>query len=480
MINLNHMLFYYIIDLNEFDNIKNKAVTTRNNEIILPWKKLIYSPNELTYKLKTSNNTDTDNWIFQSFALDPNYYRHYLIDYKNIYLEPKNNLDDVEFKIKAIKIHMFKSGVCFLDLEYSILSNNQKDLINFNYFLSEVKSKIMLKIVRHKWNQITSAKEEEVETISINDFLKRILIDFDSLSDLDYKNDLKYFSVKPILFSYLFFDKDENVNSENMNYNFKSSYKINDESINKSQFFDNSIWYYSSTSVSNISSYVDDHITNQFFKTTFIDKFNSLYFMLFLISLHQKIMLILYVDKIKLINYSSNTFDELRDLCDEISIYKSNASEAKIKYLFRNPSTLDHVNLYYNLIQEKFNISDLILDLDTNLDELNSFLNNKLNLLQNYSSLKKEKKSIRNDIIIILITSILSFASLYDVFLKMIDNFKLNLNLFFHILFAVILFVICLVIPTLLNIKSNAIKLTANYKAASRLEKLIEKNNKSV
>lgn len=133
-----------------------------------------------------------------------------------------------------------------------------------NYFLSELKADVMLKIVRSTWNEELKKKEYGSELITVSQFLRALLIDYDKVYDMDINEDLKSFSFKPILFAYFLLDSMEQELAKNLGLNMKETYKVRANNICQTQAFDNSAWYYSLNSVVNVSSVCKDKGTSDF------------------------------------------------------------------------------------------------------------------------------------------------------------------------------------------------------------------------
>lgn len=471
LINDNKAVFYFISKDYDKDYLFNVKRKNSKGNIVSPWVKYHINVAEVRREIKDIN--DDEKGILSSYYLDKNCFSLYDLNYKKIYLKPKNNLNEIEFDINKISIHSFESGISYIELDYTIKTENEKDINTFNYFISEVKSGITIKIINKKWNEDKKETEDFIGELFINDYIKLILSDYDNVYDLDFDNCFKYMSLKPTVFSYIYLKDCNEQIIKNVGVNMKESYKINNEFTKKTTYFENSSWYYNPNSVINISYCVEDEITNDFFKTTFRDKVANLYFLLFLISLHQKIYLIYNSYVVKNINYSTNDYIQMKDLCDSIILLKSRILQSKVKYFFSNPTFIEHVNLFYVNVQSSFLIVEMKQTLENDLVLISEFVESNVKLITDYRELKQEKRKCLTDVISILIATILSFVSLYDVFLKMLNNFNISLNTTQHLIIATIFMMICLVIPTYFNLKNNIKKLRSIKNKMFHLNKLI-------
>lgn len=477
MLNENRMLFYFICDKLSLNCLENIYDENRKGDKVKIWKEKRITANELRNDIIKSNDLTYPNHTFITYELDKNFYKHYNIFAKRYEIIPKNKKNPIEILFTHIYIHLFKTGICFLDLGYSVKSESSQDFLNCNYFMSEMKANVKIQLVNYTWDSENEKHNDILEEITTIDFIKRILVDFDKIYTLDYKEDLKYLYSKPILFSYLFLDKGktEVKDFENISHNFKSSYKLNNEIITKSQYFENSIWYYSSSSVSNISYALDDKETNDFFKTTFKDKISNLYFLLFLHSFHQKVYLLLTSMRIRSYKFKCSSACELSLLSDEILVFKQNLEEIQMNVFFQYPSSIDHHNIFYDNMQKQFNIQGLSKMLNADLTNLEKYLANNTAILTKYKTAVGEIRKTIMDIILLLIASLVSFASLYDTFMKLLKNLKIELSLTANIIYAILFIVICLILPTIINISKNLKKIRSNKNELKRIDSIVKK-----
>ncbi len=428
-----------------------------NGVEVFPWIKYSININDLKKEIKDLTNANKE--ILTSYYLDKNYYSLYGLNYKKIYLMPKNNLEEIEIDVNKIAIHVFDSGLGFVELDYTVKSSDEKDINTVNYFLSEVKSDVKFKIVNQIWNSGNKTKKDNIEYITTDKFIKLILIDYDDIKDPEYSKDFKYMVVRPTLFSYIFLDEYKSDIADNIGSNFKVSYKVNRDVTKTTSYFTNSKWYYNINSITNVSNCVDDELTNSFFKTTFRDKVANLYFYLFLSSLHQKMYLLDKSYELKNIDYDVDDYKEMKNLCNSIILMKSNILKAKVKYFFNNPTFLEHINIFYKNVQETLLINEMKQSLDDDLEIINEFVEGNIKIISEYKELRQEKRKCIENIISLIIASLISCATFYDVYLKTINKYNIPISFKQNIVILFIILIIIFIIPTALNLKNNIKKL---------------------
>ena len=466
------MLFPFLAKGMEIDLLAGVVRKNKKGNDVHPWLNYRISPQEVRRELKELNGSCCGR-IFSSYRLDKNCYGLYSLDCSGAFMIPHNKLDNIAFSILDISVHSFETGIAFLELKYRINSDNEQDALNFNYYLSELKANIELCLLRSQWNEEKREKESVTEVITVTNLLKRLLDDFGGVTDIDFDGNMKSYSSKPVLFSYLLLDNPDEDIVKHLGLNMKSSYKINNDVLTQTKCFDNSTWMYSLNSTVNATLMTSDEITNDFFKTTFIDKVEKLYFYLFLQSLHQRFFLQMCHYKIRSYNFDLATLDENKKLIDALSGYSANFNKARLKYFFDSPSSIDHVNTFYAAMRDSLGIQDHVASITADLKVMMTYVDQKYKLFDEYSKLVSDKKQNRLDLIAFFVASIISFVSIYDTFLKMLSNFGVTLTPDIHILLAVIFMLVCFVIPTAINFYYNLKKIKRINKKISELDELI-------
>lgn len=467
---INKILFYFISELNIEKTISLKTINNRKNENVSIWKNNFDISNEVLYDLKRLFNYSESNHILSTFILDKNYYRVYGLNFINSYLLPKNNLNKIGFKLNDVKIHCYNSNINFLELDYEIDSNDINDINNFNYFLSEIKSNVKLELIYKKYIQNSEVRLEK-KIITVLDFINNILSDFERINDMDYNNGLTYKSLKPLLFTYLLDDESNGEYEVNIGHNYKESYQLNEKYVKRTKYFNNSTWYYTSDSISNISHLTKNDVTNVFFQTTFKDKLNKLYFLLTLYAYHQKIYLLDTYHKLISFNLKYENAFDLENKRNEIALLISNFKKMSLYYFLETPSFIEHVNLFYRNVYDTFSISSYKKMVEEKMELLRDFSTQCTTILVDYSNKKEAKRMIVYDIFAIFTASIVSFASLYDSFLKFLGNINVDLDAELNLIIFLIFVLLCLFIPLIYNLIKNIKKLRKGKKDIIEAEK---------
>lgn len=473
VVNDNRMIFPFLKKNHALDFLAGVRKISKKGKNVCPWVLSNMIPHEIRRELRELNLPESSNRIFSSYRLDKNYYGFYGIDYDRIFILPHNRLTEIEFSIENITIHTFLSGVAFLELRYTVKSHNETDALNMNYFLSEVKADIELKIVHEAWNDEVKRKEERSELMTLAKFIQTILVDYDQVRDMDGNETLKSYSSKPVLFSYFLLDKEHPEMAKHLGMNLKESYKIRLNNVHLTSAFDNSTWYYSLNSIVNISYTNEDERTNVFFEVTFVDKLSNLYFFLFLQALHQRSYLQLCQYKIRSFNYEPKDFDATKRLVDGLSEYSSSVNKACLNFFFSKPASIDHVNVFYSTVREAFDIADQMESVKADLKRLTNYTSQKYKLFDEHNKLISEKKKNWFDLVTFLVASILSFVSIYDIFIKMIKNFGIELSVSAHVASAISFMSACFILPTVINFYFNIKKIKKIDEEIRYLENVI-------
>lgn len=470
---INKVLFYFISESNIEKTLSSIITSNRNNENVSIWKSEYEISNEVLFDVKKMFDFNESNHVLSTFTLDKNYYRVYGLNFIDSYLLPKNNLNKIGFKLNNVRIHCFKSNINFLELDYEINSSDIKDINDFNYFLSEIKSNVKLELVYKKHIQ-NNEVQLETKLITVLDFVKNILSDFKRINDMDYANSLSYKSLKPLLFTY-YLDNESNGEYEaNIGHNYKESYQLNENYVKKTDYFSNSSWYYTSDSVSNISHLTENDVTNCFFQTTFKDKINKLYFPLTLYAYHQKIYLLDICHKLINFDLKCKNSSDLNNKCNELTLLIANFKRMSLYYFLETPSFIEHVNLFYTSVYDAFSVSSYKKTVEEKMELLRDFSTQCTTLLADYNNKKEAKRMIVYDIFAIFTASIISFASLYDAFLKFLKNIKVDLDAGINFIIFIVFVSLCLLVPLIYNLAKNIKKLKKTKKGIMEAEKKIK------
>ena len=226
VLNDNRMIFPFLTEKHPLDFLERVCKVNRKGKDVHPWVMANLTPHEIRKELRELNLPENSNRVLVSYRLDKNCYGIYRLNYDRIFIVPHNNLDDIEFSILDIVVHSFSTGMSFLELRYAVKSQNECDALNMNYFLSELKADVMLKIVRSIWNEELKKKEEGSELITVSQFLRELLNDYERVYDMDMNDEFKSYSIKPILFSYFLLDSAEQELAKNLGLNMKETYKV--------------------------------------------------------------------------------------------------------------------------------------------------------------------------------------------------------------------------------------------------------------
>ena len=205
---------------------------------------------------------------------------------------------------------------------------------------------------------------------------------------LEYVGNVEYFESdgkrfcrkKPIVYSYLLLNREpEDLNNILFlaRKNFKESYKLPQSEYNILnnpniyQTFENSYWATSQSAVVNVSFLVkeehndsndENKRTNEFFKNNFPkERLLGPYYLLFLSVLHQKYAMRHLTAKmgknLDLGTKSPIKKDKMKEQLKKAREYQAQAASLKFRAFFNSPSDIDHINKYYQLVSDTFDIN---------------------------------------------------------------------------------------------------------------------------
>lgn len=469
----NKMLFYFITETKIEKQIISTSVFNRRKEKVLIWKEDKSGSPELLLEVRQLVSQNESSRIMSSFVLDKNFYNAYDLNFCSAVLLPNNSsAKEIGFVLNHVKIHCFQSCINFLEIDYTVDSDEPEVINNFNYFMSEVKENIIVKLTYKRFGSDNKSILYTKELTVLN-WILNIVKDFGPLHDMDFNSEISYKSLKPLLISYLYSDKNFELES-NLGYNYKKSYNLNKAYLRTTKYFNNSTWYYSTDCIANISHSTDNALTNSFFEKNFFAKIERLYLPLVLLAFHMKLFCLYTYHKLSMIDITFSDVTELKSKCDELTVEKASFDKMCLFYCFGSPSFIEHVNVFFFNVVEAFNVDSYKKMVSSKFDFLIDFSSECSKLLVGYDEKKEERRRVCYDIFAIFTASIVSFASLYDTFLKFLKNAEISFNPVENLLFFGLFSIICLFIPLVFNFKKNTKKLKKIKKDISEVGKRIE------
>ncbi len=146
--------------------------------------------------------------------------------------------------------------------------------------------------------------------------------------------------------------------------NYKDTYKvpydndISDDPYIKRQF-ENSYWTMSFNGAVNLSYLTGDGVTDSFFGDNFYSKLHDTYFSLFLHVLHQRFAMMKYMGDMGQLDTLCNDYYIMKKELKAAEDYNAKAARLKYRAFFKLPSSVEHVNDYFNLLYRTFRVNEL-------------------------------------------------------------------------------------------------------------------------
>ena len=340
--------------------------------------------------------------------------------------------------ITDIRLYLFESEVGFAEISCEYQNQNLDDYLDTNYFISEIKSdKNYFKVNKNK-----NVDNGQDYIFSVKDILK-LIISFvgDKIEFFDSAG-RELIDKKPIIFSYLLLDKKPDDLQTILflaRKNYKDTYKYPQSEYNiydnpyVYQTFENSYWATSQNGIVNVSHLVNNEKTNIFFINNFADKICKSYFHLFLCVLHQKYAIRLLSSKmgnlcligkvyknikkkIRLINdyQSQDSYIALKQKLKHAQNYQDMAISLKLRIFFRNPSNIEHINKYYNIISNTFEIESIYNEFNEDINCVVKIGNDCITKIKDLEDSKQILKKARVGPFLAIFGPLIAFAALFN------------------------------------------------------------------
>ncbi len=370
--------------------------------------------------------------------------------------------------LQELRIYLFESGVGFLELEFCYQTASLQDYSNISYFLCETKS---------RQNYFSSSRKTgkddngnfitQTNTFTLSDFITRI-----NQCICDGKEGLQFYykSEKPLLYSYLLTDTKPDNHEDllyHLNKNYKDSYKFDTTclGINTIHPFENYYWTASLSGVTNLSYQTDDKTTNHFFEDNFYEKALTTYYYLFLNVIHQRYSISRIMAEMAQLNCFVYDYSIMNKQLTEAQKCEEKAINLKFRAFFQNPSSVDHINAYYQMLTKAFETEVLFDAFSKDIVNLQSICDRYMQRIQNRNEKIKQLKQSKTEIFVlifgVLVAELTIFNGSWDLIEKMLGK---TVSLCSP---AIILLVISLLSP-LVTVVKNIKKQISKIKALKK------------
>ena len=347
---------------------------------------------------------------------------------KNFLLPPKKNemLDFVtrqsdgnalKVAITELKLYFFESQTGFVEVECEFGTKTLEEYFDLNYFISEPKSDKNYFIFHEKiWNEEQRVNEKKDSKFSIAELLEKLL---SSVSKEKDAIRFSYQKAKPIIYSYLLVDeKPEDMNDilQHLGKNYKASYKFDDSctSIKMLHPFENSYWVSSLNGVVNLSYLTDDDVTNDFFGNSFYTKTKDTYYFLFLNILHQRYAISYIMGQMGQLDRLTNDYFVMEEELKLARRYEAEALNLKFRAFFKCPSMVDHINNYYDMIYESFQVGAFYDNFSSDIKNLQNICGKYVDRIKSRDEKLRNRKNAKIEIFISIFGTLVAEVTLFN------------------------------------------------------------------
>ncbi len=330
----------------------------------------------------------------------------------------RNRKESFSVAITDARLYMFESEVGFAEFTCEYKSTDFSDYVECNYFISEIKSESS----RFSFTKRAADLSEAEITFTPNELFQKII---------SYVGEAGYFDgvgtafsiKKPIIYSHILFDSRPQ-DIENVLFlarkNYKDSYKLpqSEYIINENpyifQSFENSYWATSLNGATNISFLTGDKKTDEFFFTNFPSKLSASYYHLFLSVLHQKYLMRHLSAKMGCLDKIEKNYSVMNAQLKTGREYQQQAASLKFRAFFKNPSNVEHINKYYNLISNTYEIDLTFKSFNEDLNSIVSICDSYVTRIKQRDDKKQKLRKEKIEVFVSVFGSLVAFATLFN------------------------------------------------------------------
>lgn len=383
--------------------------------------------------------------------------------------------DEYELSIPKIQLFLFESGVGFVSME-AIYEIDHKDDINeyysCNYYISEIKG-------RGNHFEVTYDNGEQIP-FTTADLLAKIidlvpnaqLLQQDGAEQVEkaegnsLSNSVFYTGNRGVIFSYLLLDKQPTDDTlHNLLYlsrkNYVGSYKppkiyssLKDDPYVK-RIYENMFWSCSYNAAVNISYLVGDKKADDHSRGTTANgkglpqKLRNTYFFLFINALHQRCAMMKYISEMGTLDELDMDYDTMKRELKECNALHSAALNLKFRDFFLVPSTIENINIYYDLLLSSFCVNTLYKSFIDDINMLKSLCDSYVTRINERDKKIRQKRKIKVGIFVSLFGSLVALASLINSYWSVLEKaFGKSVSIWS----APVIIAICLIIAPIITI----------------------------
>ena len=325
--------------------------------------------------------------------------------------------DTMRVAITELKLYLFESQIGFAEIECEYDSDSIDDYLQLNYFICEAKSDKNRFVCHEKiWNEETKTKDIVDTEFTVEDLLNKLL----SYAASDQSAvEFSYRRAKPLIYSYVLADeKPEDINEllQHLTKNYKDSYRFDDScsKIKSLHPFENSYWVASLNGATNISFLTGNDITDGFFKDNFYVKCKHTYYFLFLNVLHQRHSVTDIMGRMGHLDRLVNDYYIMDKQLRLARKYEAEAINLKFRAFFKSPSSIEHINDYYDMIQNAFQVSAFYDNFKTDISNLQNICSKYVERIKERDKKIKARKTAKTEIFVSIFAAIVAEVTLFN------------------------------------------------------------------
>lgn len=339
---------------------------------------------------------------------------------KNEYIEfisRQSDGESLKVALPEVKLYFFESQVGFAELEFEYESKSLDDYSDTNYFISETKSEKNRFVSYEKvWNEESRENALVKKEFTVQSLLEKL---FSYVSKDNKAVSFIYKNSKPLIYSYLLTDeKPSEINEllQHLAKNYKESYKFDDSctKIKTVHPFENSYWTASLNGVTNLSFKTGDSLTDEFFENNFYTKTKDTYYFLFLNIIHQRHAVTRIMGEMSHLDRLINDYYVMKDQLKLARRYEAEAINLKFRAFFKCPSYVEHVNDYYDMLYNSFQIGQFYDNFSSDMKNLQSICSKYVERIKDREEKLKKRKNAKTEIFVSIFGAIVAEVTLFN------------------------------------------------------------------
>lgn len=369
--------------------------------------------------------------IADCYLLSPNYRSYYDLPSNKgkpmTFYARNDQMQGYSVSMEDVCLYLFESGVGFVDIECVFPQCTLQSCETLNYFISEVKSEAnVFKWEKTSRNAQTGELEKAEISFAVQQLLSRISRDV-SADGEDGCLKYGYYTAKPLVYSYVLLSEKPDNMSEllfHLAKNYKDSYKFSgDAAVATLHPFDNAYWACSVNGAVNVSCLTGDATTDSFFTHDFVSKMHDTYFLLFINVTHQRYALEGMLGKMGQLDSIVSDFDIMQAQLKKAEAYEAEAHNLKFRVFFNHPSTIQHINDYYDTLKRVLAVNALYDSFSTDLANLQNICRKYVDRINAIERKLSRVRMIRAELLVSVFGCLVGEFSLLNTSWELIEKF---------------------------------------------------------